>query len=82
MASEVPIHDVDEAGFESQVLERSKGGARGRGLLGGLVRALQAADPGAGAGHGGREGKVELAKVDVDANQRLAATFGIQGSPR
>ena len=28
-----------------------------------------------------RGGKVELAKVDVDANQNLARTYGIQGIP-
>ncbi|HEU4707404.1 MAG TPA: thioredoxin domain-containing protein [Solirubrobacterales bacterium] len=28
-----------------------------------------------------RQGKVELVKVDVDANQRLAALFGVQGIP-
>ncbi len=28
-----------------------------------------------------RQGKVELAKVDTDANQRLARAFGIQGIP-
>jgi putative thioredoxin len=28
-----------------------------------------------------REGKVELAKVDVDANQRLAALYRVQGIP-
>jgi len=30
---------------------------------------------------GEREGKVALAKLDTDANQRLAAAFGIQGIP-
>ena len=28
-----------------------------------------------------RDGKVELAKVDVDSNQALAAGFGVQGIP-
>src|ERR1700761_2803708 len=28
-----------------------------------------------------RAGKVELAKVDTDANQRLAQAFGVQGIP-
>ena len=28
-----------------------------------------------------REGRVELAKVDVDSNQALARAFGVQGIP-
>ena len=41
----------------------------------------KALSPALEAAAAAREGKVELAKVDVDANQRLAALFRVQGIP-
>jgi putative thioredoxin len=75
------IFDVDEADFEARVVERSRElpvvvdfwadwCAPCRALTPALERATEA-----------RAGKVELAKLDVDANPGLSASFGIQGIP-
>ena len=75
------IKDVSEADFMTAVVERSRElpvvvdfWAEWCGPCRQLGPALEAAI-------GRRAGKVELAKVDVDSNQSLSASFGVQGIP-
>jgi putative thioredoxin len=75
------IYDVGEADFEKRVVERSRElpvvvdfWAAWCGPCKQLTPVLERAVT-------ARAGKVELAKVDTDANQRLSAAFRIQGIP-
>jgi putative thioredoxin len=75
------IFDVDEAGFVERVLERSRVVPVVVDFWAEWCGPCKALSPALERAATAREGKVDLAKVDVDANQRLAQTFRVQGIP-
>ena len=73
--------DVTEATFQSEVVERSRQVPVVVDFWAEWCGPCKALSPALEKAEAARAGKVVLAKVDVDSNQRLGAQFQVQGIP-
>jgi putative thioredoxin len=75
------VKDVDEATFQQEVVERSKEVPVIVDFWAEWCGPCRTLGPAIEQAVNDRQGTVELAKVDVDSNQQLAAAFRVQGIP-